>query len=353
NVKYLYAVINSYCNTSVSLTDNTMARCHTDCLEKPLCKVFGKLGALVGRYPWWFLVIPLIISVALGSGFYFFEQNEANDIEEQFTPIHGQAKSEREFIMKHFPTHDSLPFSAPRLYTEGTFASFIAVAKGGSVLTEAAFKEILRLDGEVKGFVVDKNNYSSLCAKAGDSCFSNVMLDCIQYDAGQVESFKFTYPVQNSTECSGFIGLSVGGVKLEGNYIKTASAVRLDYYLRDDDAAENVVYERWLKKFVSYYTSVSRQTEFEGSTKEIVPLFSITYFLSIFFSIVSCTRLDPIRNKFWVAALGVISAGLAVLTGFGLLLFCGVSFAINTANAPFLILVPVPHSESCRVCGVL
>eukprot|EP00062_Callorhinchus_milii_P027185 gi/632990182/ref/XP_007884047.1/ PREDICTED: patched domain-containing protein 3-like [Callorhinchus milii] len=283
----------------------------------------------------------------------FFEQNEANDIEEQFTPIHGQAKSEREFIMKHFPTHDSLPFSAPRLYTEGTFASFIAVAKGGSVLTEAAFKEILRLDGEVKGFVVDKNNYSSLCAKAGDSCFSNVILDCIQYDAGQVESFKFTYPVQNSTECSGFIGLSVGGVKLEGNYIKTASAVRLDYYLRDDDAAENVVYERWLKKFVedlqnkstnlqyiqvSYYTSVSRQTEFEGSTKEIVPLFSITYFLSIFFSIVSCTRLDPIRNKFWVAALGVISAGLAVLTGFGLLLFCGVSFAINTANAPFLIL---------------
>ncbi|XP_042188357.1 patched domain-containing protein 3-like [Callorhinchus milii] len=330
-----------------------MARCHTDCLEKPLCKVFGKLGALVGRYPWWFLVIPLIISVALGSGFYFFEQNEANDIEEQFTPIHGQAKSEREFIMKHFPTHDSLPFSAPRLYTEGTFASFIAVAKGGSVLTEAAFKEILRLDGEVKGFVVDKNNYSSLCAKAGDSCFSNVILDCIQYDAGQVESFKFTYPVQNSTECSGFIGLSVGGVKLEGNNIKTASAVRLDYYLRDDDAAENVVYEQWLKKFVedfqnkstnlqyiqvSYYTSVSRQTEFEGSTKEIVPLFSITYFLSIFFSIVSCTRLDPIRNKFWVAALGVISAGLAVLTGFGLLLFCGVSFAINTANAPFLIL---------------
>lgn len=44
------------------------------------------------------------------------------------------------------------------------------------------------------------------------------------------------------------------------------------------------------------------------------------------------------RNKVWVAALGVISTGLAVLTGFGLLIFSRVSFAINTANAPFLIL---------------
>ncbi|XP_020372176.2 patched domain-containing protein 3-like [Rhincodon typus] len=89
---------------------------------------------------------------------------------------------------------------------------------------------------------------------------------------------------------------------------------------------------------VSYFTSISRQEEFEGTPKKIIPLFSVTYFLSIFFSIVSCMRLDCVRNKFWVAALGVFLAGLAVLSGFGLLLYCGMKFAINTANAPFLIL---------------
>ncbi|XP_072366328.1 patched domain-containing protein 3-like [Scyliorhinus torazame] len=89
---------------------------------------------------------------------------------------------------------------------------------------------------------------------------------------------------------------------------------------------------------VSYFTSLSRQEEFEGNSKRIIPLFSITYFLSIFFSITSCMRFDCVRNKVWVASLGVVSGGLAVLSGFGLLLFCRMKFAINTANAPFLIL---------------
>ncbi|KAG6929902.1 patched domain containing 3, partial [Chelydra serpentina] len=39
-----------------------------------------------------------------------------------------------------------------------------------------------------------------------------------------------------------------------------------------------------------------------------------------------------------VAAFGVLSSGLAVLSSFGLLLFCGVPFVVTVANAPFLIL---------------
>ena len=35
---------------------------------------------------------------------------------------------------------------------------------------------------------------------------------------------------------------------------------------------------------------------------------------------------------------GVLSTGLAVLTSFGLLLFCGMPFSIPVASAPFLIL---------------
>jgi len=35
---------------------------------------------------------------------------------------------------------------------------------------------------------------------------------------------------------------------------------------------------------------------------------------------------------------GVVSAGMAVLASFGLLLFCGMPFAMTVATAPFLIL---------------
>nr|XP_015209445.1 PREDICTED: patched domain-containing protein 3-like [Lepisosteus oculatus] len=98
---------------------------------------------------------------------------------------------------------------------------------------------------------------------------------------------------------------------------------------------------------VSTFTSLSRQEEFEGNSKSVIPLFSITYFLAILFSIVSCLRFDCVRNKAWVASVGVISAGLAVLSGFGLLLCCGVPFAMTVANSPFLILGQVnPTPES-------
>ncbi|XP_010119971.1 PREDICTED: patched domain-containing protein 3, partial [Chlamydotis macqueenii] len=89
---------------------------------------------------------------------------------------------------------------------------------------------------------------------------------------------------------------------------------------------------------VTYFTSLSRQQEFEGNTKSVIPLFSITYFLTITFSVVSCLRLSCIRNNVWLACCGVVSAGLAVLSSFGLMLFCGVPFVVTVANAPFLIL---------------
>lgn len=49
-------------------------------------------------------------------------------------------------------------------------------------------------------------------------------------------------------------------------------------------------------------------------------------------------RFDNVRNKVWVAVFGVLSAGLAVLSSFGLLLYIGVPFVITVANSPFLIL---------------
>ncbi|XP_069787931.1 patched domain-containing protein 3-like [Narcine bancroftii] len=328
----------------------------TDCIEKPLCNAFKNLGRLVGENPWWFLTVPALISAGLGAGFYFLPVHEANDLEEQFTPISGPAKSEREFIKEHFPTNDSEFFFAQRLYTEGTYASFIAVSTGNNILTGDAFKEIISLDEKVKQLnTFDNNNvmwnYSSLCARNLGSCFSNAILDIIKRNSTLVNSIEFTYPIMKGS----FIGSSVGGVELKpkSNIISTARAIKLDYYLQEDNEEMKMKSLLWLQDFlskfpkelmkqktieVSYFTSISRQEEFEGNAKKIVPLFSITYFLSINFSIISCLRFDCVRNKIWVAALGVISAGLAVLSGFGLLLFCGMKFAINTANAPFLIL---------------
>uniref|UniRef100_A0A8C5QHC8 Patched domain-containing protein 3 n=1 Tax=Leptobrachium leishanense TaxID=445787 RepID=A0A8C5QHC8_9ANUR len=340
-----------------------MGRCHTDCLERPLSRGFRKLGNVIGRHPIWFLLIPFFVSAGLGSGFYFLPQRKADNIEDQFTPIGGPAKAERDFIKNHFPVNDTGHFSPQRLYTEGSFVSLIAVTVSDNILNANAFRELLMLDKIVKKLNITdpKNNktlfFHKLCAEVAGSppqCLSpNPLLQAVHSNHDQIESINVTYPLFNNTI---FLGMYLGGVTL-GSYsmVQKARAIRLVYYLREDGEQDKESSLLWINHYintipneinaltlkyteVSYFSSLSRQNEFVDATSSVIPLYSITYFLTITFSIMSCTRLDSVRNKVWVASFGIISSGLAVLSSFGLLLFCGVPFVVTVANAPFLVL---------------
>uniref|UniRef100_H3AQE2 Patched domain containing 3/pseudo n=2 Tax=Latimeria chalumnae TaxID=7897 RepID=H3AQE2_LATCH len=332
-----------------------MAGCQTDCVQKPLSEAFQKLGHLVGRNPWGFLLIPLLLAGILGTGFYFYPQDKVNEIEELFVPVNAPVKAEKELLQRLFPSNDSVYFSSQRLSTEGIYVSLIAVSRSDNILTEAAFGDILKLDRQVKDLSLRKDNtsydFSNLCVKSNLSCYNNLILNEINYNASQIESKKFTYPVYKND----FMGLVLGGVKVNSNsVIEQAKAFRLDYYLRDDEEHRNISI-MWLHKFVeefpsdlmqldidtievSYYTSISRQQEFEVSHQTVIPLFSMAYSFSVLFSVLPYLRFDCVKNKVWVVMFGVISAGLSLLASFGLLLYCGVPFAITIANSPFLIL---------------
>ncbi|CAH2282215.1 patched domain-containing 3-like [Pelobates cultripes] len=308
-----------------------MAGFHTDCIEKPLSRGFRQLGWMIGRYPWWFLVIPILVSAGLGAGFYFLPQREAYDIEEQFTPIGGPSKKERDFIKTHFPVNDTGQFSATRLYTEGSFVSLIAVSLFDNVLTANAFRELLKLDEKVRSLNVSKSDlgkeenltFSQLCAEIqGLQCLdSNPLLSAVQSNPDKIETIYVTFPMFQNT----FLGKYLGGVTLgPEEIVQKARAVRLVYYLREDSGQDKAKSLLWINHFinsipneirtlnltniewqligrksmtVSYFTSVSRQTEFEDATKSVIPLYSITYFVTITFSIMSCTRLHRAGHK--------------------------------------------------------
>ncbi|KAG5268670.1 hypothetical protein AALO_G00215110 [Alosa alosa] len=323
-----------------------MSYCKTNCVEKPVAAAFKILGRCIGKYPWLFLILPLVISGALGGGFYFLHQRQVHDIEDQFTPLNGPAKEERAFVKQHFPTGKD--FSRLRLYTEGVYASFILVKKP-NILTVKAFQEIITLDERVKSLKTSKNNtFENLCAKKKNKCVSNAVLDIVTYDASNIENMTIYYPFHGKT----FLGTVIGGVKYrpETKEIQSADAIRMFYYLEEDLGNET---DAWLSLFiqtflsettyaewgsVSIFTSLSREEELKKNSKSVTPLFSITYFLAINISIISCLRLDCVRNKVSVAIFGVFSAGLSVLSSFGLLLYCGMPFAMTVATSPFLIL---------------
>ncbi|KAK9527515.1 hypothetical protein VZT92_014072 [Zoarces viviparus] len=324
----------------------------TDCVAKPLSGLFERLGSLVGSCPLYFLVIPLILSAALGGGFTFLKDREDNDFERQFTPRKGPSKATRAFVRGHFPYNDSM-FSEHRLYDKGSFASLIAVSTSSSnILANPAFEDIVRLNNRVLNITVLNGSvgFSELCAKARGECVSNVLLEVIV--SSEADQSSIAFPVQTHGSGSVFLGSVLGGVIAEANgSVTSAQAVKLLYHLDNKENTADAS-EAWLRAFkrllseetdgkhidVSYYTSKSRQEEIDGHTTDGFPLFLITYACAITFSVISCLRLDNVRNKVWVAVFGVLPTGLAVLSSFGLLLYIGVPFVITVANSPFLIL---------------
>ncbi|NXF27963.1 PTHD3 protein, partial [Rhodinocichla rosea] len=319
---------------------------NTNCVERPLRRLFEGLASGVAACPWPFVLVPLLLSGGLGAGFVFLPQRQANDIEGQFTPTWGPAKAERDFVQRHFPTSDSERFSAARLPTEGAYAALIAVATNGtSVLDAAPWAEVLRLNA-----TVHDDEYERLCARTAGRCASPNELLSRLGDAGPPAPGSLRFPVNDSV----FLGAALGGVETDGGRVLRARALKLLYYLRED-GPEAQDSRQWLESFlqnisskvaelrlgsiqVTYFTSLSRQQEFEGNAKSVIPLFSVTYFLTISFAVISCLRLSCIRNNIWLASCGVLSSGLAVLSSFGLMLFCGVPFVVTVGNAPFLIL---------------
>lgn len=222
--------------------------CKTDCVQTPLSLLFEKFGHLVGSYPLWFLITPLIISTCLSGGFYFLEARGNNDLEAQFTPSNGPSKEARAFVKENFPYDDSM-FSSQRLHAEGNYAILIVKSKNGAnILRADTFKEIIDLDKKVANTSISdgkkKLHYKDLCAKVNGRCVSNALLDIINYNPNQIETTNITFPHHTFKSREVFLGATLGGVKQSGQLVQSAEAVKLVYFLEDIENSTT-----WLAKF--------------------------------------------------------------------------------------------------------
>lgn len=221
-----------------------MPRCKTNCIERPLSLAFEKLGHVVGSYPCVFILVSCL-TAALGTGFIFLSELEANNIEEQFTPVNGPAKLERKTVGEHLPQYGN--FSPLRLLSEGTYASLIITDK--NILNDTAFNDIIDLDREVQN--IKKKTFKDLCARRKGECVTNPILDIINYTLSKTP-ISIRYPMNNGT----FIGTSLGGVdlKAKSQEINTAKAVRLFYFLNETTKKEN---SKWLNAFLEFFSNYS------------------------------------------------------------------------------------------------
>lgn len=238
----------------------------TDCFAKPLSGLFEKLGSFVGSYPFYFFVIPLILSAALGGGFTFLKDREDNNLERQFTPRKGPSKATRYFVQENFPYNDSV-FSEERLYNIGNFASVIAVATNDSnILANPAFEDVIRLNDEILNIRVDNGTlgFNELCVKTNGECASNVILEIIMAN----ETTSITYPEHTYGSSSVYLGTVLGGVVTDANSsIISAKAVKLFYYLESKGNLSESS-KSWLRAFKSLLST----GEEDNHIKVCIPL---------------------------------------------------------------------------------
>uniref|UniRef100_A0A8C9BGR3 SSD domain-containing protein n=1 Tax=Phocoena sinus TaxID=42100 RepID=A0A8C9BGR3_PHOSS len=311
-------------------------RCHTDCLEVPLSRAFRRLG--------W---------------------EEEEDLEEQYTPIGSPAKAERRFVQGHFTANESNLFSIARKSTGVSYASILVVSDTNSLLEQETLSEISEVDDAVQALTVTQAKgtqilYNEVHLKNQGYCVPSHPL-LFAWKTNSVLNLKnITFPIYSLAGQVVYLANILGGTVLGesmglSQLLLEAKAMRLQYYLKTGEGEDSERSKAWLIHFLNqvgnlekslalkkiqvvYFISLSKQLEFEATSMTVIPLFHLAYLLIILFAITSCYRCDCIRNKMWVAAFGVISAALAVVSGFGLMLYIGVPFVIIVANSPFLIL---------------
>ncbi|XP_030191684.1 patched domain-containing protein 3-like [Lynx canadensis] len=292
-------------------------RCHTDCLEAPLSCLFQRLGCEEGAHPWIFLLVPMVLTAALGTGLIYLPKDVEENLEEPYTPIGSPAKAEWCFVQERFTANDSYHFSISRKSTEVYFACMLAVSNTTSLLEPAILSEVSKVDDVIQDLYAMGENgtqihYNQVCAKPQGLCVpSNPLLYAWQMNR-DLDLRNVTFPIYNHTGQPIYLAGTIGGTFLGermgmNQLLLEAKAVRLLYYLKTEDGEDNEHSKKWLTHFVNqfsniekslaskriqvvYFTSIPTQLELEATLMTVIPLFHLAYLLIILFAILSCYR---------------------------------------------------------------
>lgn len=337
--------------------------------EKVLRSLFYSYGGFIARHPLYFVIIPLLVAIGLGSGMLFLDTTSDLDGESLYAPEDSRASRDRSLIQEIYSDASTEEGEMlPQHLTEpGLYGQVVVTLKDrGNVLTRNVTNEVLRLHDVVESlsveFASERYSYRDLCMKWQNSCLP---IGIIQILNSQIiaPELSLQYPKMFMTfpfgSMSVFIGGELAGVTLKSgsSEVETGEAIQLTYNLYYDSEEEKEICLLWEKEFqttVDYFqsmldlelfwtTSASLQDELDKSTSNVIGKFSVAFCALVVFAIATCAMTDWVRSKTWLASLGVWSAGLAVMASFGLLIYLGVPFVNVVGSTPFLII------GKCRV----
>ncbi|XP_023235698.1 patched domain-containing protein 3-like [Centruroides sculpturatus] len=332
-----------------------------DCVRKIFCHSFKKLGKTVGRHPYYFIFLPVILSITLS--IFIRTLTTSKTFNDVITSDTGKLFTVKKFIENTF-SYNSSQFS-DQLRTPdipNTLAIYLLKKDEGNMFEKNILSEVKLVDEIIQNITLETNGktiqYTDLCTRIHKKCFKNPIIEVISevgIDSILQKRKKLKYPVDidllSFTYKAYFLNL--GGVTEDNqNFVDKVNAVMLLYATDSKNKMKNKLFTKWsahvhdtIQKYnFSYIKAVSSSVaemnrqfrkEFDKTKPKIGGLVAIMIVLSIFLNMSN----SWVKSKPLLGLASVINAGLAVSSSFGLMAASGVEFTYWNATIPFLVLV--------------
>jgi len=327
-------------------------------LDELLKKWFYHLGVFIGHHPGYFIIVPALLTALFATGFQQLVWNY--DPEYLLSPSTGAAKDERKLQESYFPV-DYQNFQATRMSRIGKFGRLIVTQKDlGSILRTEFWNDLIDIEEAVYNISIEHEGvayrYEDICARWNGYCKYNEILGLAEL-MPEVESgsFNLSSPLTFDpvTFQSYILPAFFGGIVTDDiGRVRSVEAVSLTYFLDLSEKWQFLVGEQWEKKFVSTmaelaltkpklsivrYVSSTQALEMEASKNTITPNLVINIMAMVLFCVLASSMADSVKSKPLIGFLGILSASLATISGFGLICYAKVDFISLCLAAPFLL----------------
>eukprot|EP01025_Chloroclados_australasicus_P040915 TRINITY_DN4307_c0_g1_i2.p1 TRINITY_DN4307_c0_g1~~TRINITY_DN4307_c0_g1_i2.p1 ORF type:complete len:662 (-),score=78.23 TRINITY_DN4307_c0_g1_i2:28-2013(-) len=326
-------------------------------VDKGLSDFFGFEGTLIGRYPWYTIIICLLVTGLCAIGFVNFEQEL--DGEKLWTPSDQPSFDDKEYVESLYPDAD-------------VQVKVICVAKEGTgpnILEKPPLQELMMvwdrvntLETEYKG---KQYSFQTKCGRAaeGRPCKVESILDVWNYTASELDVSEDVVSDVNGDNTDAYgrplnLNYVMGGLTRNNTgFIEAAQVFQIIMYLTNVqeeidgenydpinrawtyDVIDLVIDEisyNYLDCYVSSIEAIDKVSN--DAINSDIALLTIGYVLIIIYTLVVLFRNSPVYCKSQIAIFSIIAIGMAIASSFGLASAFGVKFNLVVTTLPFLLL---------------
>ncbi|GMT07468.1 hypothetical protein PENTCL1PPCAC_29642, partial [Pristionchus entomophagus] len=343
-------------------------------LERPWANVLSRYCAIVARHPLVFIIIPVILTAMLSTG-VLFKFKVVRGVHYLYSPTDARWKTEEGVFNTHWASSDDLFYPGKDVLRRKGIFMILTARDGGSVLRRNHASEFLAVLDWIESVNLtsadgDSYSYKDICFKFHNKCFDNTHVRIaadhfIRVNANQ--RANITWPIYRSEMSEEKIDLSQGlgnvTTRRDGTIVDATSWMVL-YQLKHDTekmARRSSNFEKTID-FLSRngqvpgslldtftFHSDTFDEELADSNIRLIPRFSVTFGILIFFSVICTFNLhwvwvekkrqlvvDWVLSKPLMGIVGVITTMMAIVSAMGLLLLFDVTFVDMCTVMPFL-----------------